>query len=111
MAQSLILLNIAIHNKIFFRVNTLVNAGADKKKLVLGIPTYARTWNINSHNKIPPVSAIGAGNAGPITREAGFLGYQEICLNVRDNGWTLVSILKSLVLFIDILDDLVLSTS
>ena len=33
---------------------------------------------------------LGAGTKGPITGEAGNLGYQEICLKFKNEGWTAV---------------------
>ena len=71
-------------------VKTLIELGAPAEKLVLGIPTYGRSWTVSGTNMAPPVPAIGAGTQGPITGEAGNLGYQEICLNIKNSGWTLV---------------------
>lgn len=62
--------------------------GCPKEKLVLGIPTYGRTFALQapSQNGInSPVS--GAGDAGPFTRQAGFLGYNEILLNNWNSKW------------------------
>ena len=57
--------------------------------MVLGIPTYGRSFTLSSSSKTPPNAYFsGAGNAGPILNQAGFLGYQEICLNLKNNGWT-----------------------
>ena len=41
-------------------------------------------------NMKPPVSASGAGTRGPITGEAGNLGYMEICMKVKNEGWKVV---------------------
>ena len=71
-------------------LKTLMDLGAPANKLVLGIPTYGRSWTVTGTNMSPPVSATGAGIAGPITAAAGSLGYQEICLNILNHGWTLV---------------------
>lgn len=65
-----------------------LSKGCPKEKLVLGIPTYGRTFALQdpSQNGInSPVS--GAGDAGPFTRQAGFLGYNEILLNNWDSKW------------------------
>ena len=71
------------------RVQKLVQLGAFRSKLILGIPTYERSFTLSSSSKTPPNAYFsGAGNAGPILNQAGFLGYQEICLNIKNNGWT-----------------------
>ena len=63
--------------------------GASKEKLILGIPTYGRSFTLSSSSKTPPNAYFsGAGNAGPILNQAGFLGYQEICLYLKNDGWT-----------------------
>ena len=67
--------------------------GASKEKLILGIPTYGRSFTLSTSTKTPPNAYFsGAGNAGPILNQAGFLGYQEICLYLKNDGWTEASI-------------------
>ncbi|KAB0386955.1 hypothetical protein FD755_001911 [Muntiacus reevesi] len=43
--------------------------GVPSEKLIMGFPTYGRTFRLIS----------GAGSSGPYTREAGFWAYYEIC--------------------------------
>ena len=73
-----------------YTVKHLMKLGAPAEKIVLGIPTYGRSFAVQGSNKSPPMPANGAGQAGPITRESGYLGYQEICLNIKEKGWTAV---------------------
>jgi chitinase len=60
---------------------------------VLGVPFYGRTFTLD----IPDHAELGAparGQAmqGPYTREAGFLGFNEICEILEDKaaGWSVV---------------------
>lgn len=52
------------------------------QKLVLGIPTYGRSWLLGESSPksgIPPIVAEGPGDKGTITKEEGLLSYAEIC--------------------------------
>jgi len=57
------------------------DGGCPPEKMVLGIPTYGRTYTLENpatdfgYN----ASATGPGVAGKYTREEGFLAYYEIC--------------------------------
>ncbi len=51
-------------------------------KLVIAIPTFGRSWKINSDSGstlIPPFTANGPGQEGPYLRSKGMLAYYEIC--------------------------------
>ena len=60
--------------------------GASREKIILGIPTHGRAFTIDRRNNINPPGVVftGIGNPGPLTKEGGMLGYQEICLNMMD---------------------------
>lgn len=58
--------------------------GADPAKLVLGMPLYGRTFTLaNAENNGFLAPTTGPGPAGPVTREAGYLGYNEICSQLK----------------------------
>ncbi|CAK9808295.1 CHIT1 [Anthophora plagiata] len=68
-----------------------LSQGAPADKLILGIPAYGRSFTLaNAGNNGLGAPAKGPGNAGPYTREAGNLGYNEICSDIRQGGWTVV---------------------
>ena len=77
-----------------FSVRKFIELGASREKIILGIPTYGKSFTIDSRNtKNPPgVIFTGAGKRGNLTKETGTLGYQEICQYVKKDGWTMVSI-------------------
>lgn len=71
-----------------FRVKHWLSLGAPKEKLIVGIPTYGRSWTLSSSSMAIGSPASGGATSGPITQTPGFLGYNEICQNVKNNGWT-----------------------
>ena len=79
--------------KKYFSVSKFIELGASREKIIVGIPTYGRSYTVDSRNvKSPPgVIFTGAGKRGPLTKESGMLGYQEICLFVKNDQWTMVS--------------------
>ncbi|KAJ8898044.1 hypothetical protein PR048_003404 [Dryococelus australis] len=66
--------------------NMWVKMGAPKDKLVIGMPTYGRTFTLaNPDNFKVNAPASGGGKAGDYTKEGGFLAYYEIC-EMLQNG-------------------------
>lgn len=57
-----------------------VNMGTPREKLIIGMPTYGRSFTLSNTGKHGPNSpATGGGKQGEYTKEAGFLAYYEIC--------------------------------
>lgn len=56
-----------------------MKAGADPKKLVLGIPTYGRSYTLfNPDANELGAPADGPGEMGDATRENGYLAFYEV---------------------------------
>ncbi|XP_014210782.1 acidic mammalian chitinase-like [Copidosoma floridanum] len=70
-------------------INYWLSEGATREKLVLGIPTYGRTFTLKDpkNNRIG-APTTGPGRAGPYTREKSSLGYNEICeMQLNEEDW------------------------
>lgn len=78
-----------------FAVTYWINNGASPRKLVMGVPIYGRSFTLSTGQTQPPTAASGAGNAGPITEEDGYLSYLEICTYIQ-NGWTVVTVSQNI---------------
>merc|ERR1719244_605877 len=65
--------------------------GADKDKLVMGMPMYGQSFTLadTAENTLNS-AALGRGDAGEFTRAGGFLAYYEICEKVQSQGWNVV---------------------
>lgn len=64
-----------------FTVKFYLAAGADREKLVLGIPTYGRSYTLlNADATEIGDPADGPGEQGDATREKGYLAYYEVRL-------------------------------
>lgn len=66
-----------------------ISKGFSSKKIIMGIPTYGRTWTLSSDIVTPPAPAVGAGPPGPVTNETGLMAYYEICSAIKNDGWKL----------------------
>lgn len=59
--------------------NMWVRLGAPKEKLIIGMPTYGRTFTLANPEVFKVNSpASGGGKAGEYTKESGFLAYYEV---------------------------------
>ncbi|XP_058056417.1 probable chitinase 10 [Anopheles bellator] len=73
-----------------YAMQLLVSMGAEKGKLIVGIPSYGQTFTLaESSGGTPPEGspATGPGAAGDDTRQPGMLAYYEICHRVRRLKW------------------------
>nr|CAD7429082.1 unnamed protein product [Timema monikensis] len=68
-------------------IQNWLDKGAPASKINLGMGTYGRSFTLQSADNSGLGAPInGAGQAGPYTREAGTLGYNEIC--EQKGQWT-----------------------
>uniref|UniRef100_A0A671PQZ7 chitinase n=1 Tax=Sinocyclocheilus anshuiensis TaxID=1608454 RepID=A0A671PQZ7_9TELE len=68
-----------IHHNINSSVGFWLGNGAHAERLLLGFPTYGRTFLLSTSQTGLGAPANGPADAGPYTREAGFWSYYEIC--------------------------------
>uniref|UniRef100_A0A1B0D7M5 Chitinase n=1 Tax=Phlebotomus papatasi TaxID=29031 RepID=A0A1B0D7M5_PHLPP len=74
-----------------FSINYWIEKGADRRKIVMGMPMYGQSFSLaegNRHTLNSPT--YGGGEAGEATRARGFLAYYEICSNIRQRNWHVV---------------------
>lgn len=63
--------------------------GTPGGKIVVGIPSYARTWKLTSDSGmsgVPPMVTEGAGPEGPHTATPGLLSYAEVCARLTESS-------------------------
>nr|CAD7599878.1 unnamed protein product [Timema genevievae] len=71
-----------------YTINHYLKLGADRDKLVLGIPTYGRSYTLfNPLANEVGAPADGPGEQGDATREKGYLAYYEICEFLQSDDW------------------------
>lgn len=74
-------------------VQYLIKKGAKPEKTILGVPLYGRSFLLKkSKENYIGAPARSTSFAGPLTREQGFLGYNEVCreLTKPNHTWTVV---------------------
>ena len=70
-----------------FAAQMWTKLGTPKNKLVIGMPTYGRSFTLSDRNKYVVNSpAKDGGKAGEYTREAGFLSYYEVCQMLHEGA-------------------------
>lgn len=74
-----------------YALKLLMKLGADKEKLVVGIPFYGQTFSLSSKKPNQGYGSLsdGPGEPGEVTNQPGMLAYNEICNRLRRPGWTL----------------------
>ncbi|XP_078276356.1 acidic mammalian chitinase-like isoform X1 [Rhinoraja longicauda] len=62
-----------------FATNYWKQNGAPAEKLLVGFPTYGRTFTLCSADNKPGSTACGPGTPGNCSKAAGILAYSEVC--------------------------------
>ncbi len=66
-----------------YSINYWIDQGADRKKIVMGMPMYGQSFTIvDPSNTGLNSKSSGGAQAGEFTRSAGFLAYYEVMLTV-----------------------------
>ncbi|XP_011704054.1 PREDICTED: uncharacterized protein LOC105459591 isoform X2 [Wasmannia auropunctata] len=75
-----------------YTITYLLEKGASADKVVLGIPTYGRSYTLFNQDATELGSpADGPGTEGEATREKGYLAYYEICEGIAESDeWEVV---------------------
>ncbi|XP_060700993.1 acidic mammalian chitinase-like [Hemiscyllium ocellatum] len=68
-----------IYFNVDFAMKYWRDGGIPAENLIVGFPTYGRSFTLSTSQTGVSAPVSGAGQAGQITREAGFWAYYEIC--------------------------------
>ncbi|KAL2745938.1 putative chitinase 10 isoform X1 [Vespula maculifrons] len=75
-----------------FTMEYLVRLGADKSKLLIGIPLYGQAYHLSDTRRTGLGDpATGPGLPGEFTKQPGMLAYYEICDRIKRHDWTVGS--------------------
>jgi len=81
----------AVNNNVNYTVHYLLSLGAEKKKMVVGMPFYGNTFQLRDLNDTGlDAPSMGPGKPGRFSRTGGFLPYYEICERVKRYDMTVV---------------------
>ncbi|CAK9814906.1 Acidic mammalian chitinase [Anthophora quadrimaculata] len=68
-----------------------LSQGAPANKIIVGVPFYGITFTLkDASNHGLHAKTTGPGKAGPYTAEAGSIGYNELCVDLKKSGWHVV---------------------
>jgi len=71
----------AVNNNVNYTVHYLLSLGAEKKKMVVGMPFYGNTFQLRDLNDTGlDAPSMGPGKPGRFSRTGGFLPYYEVSL-------------------------------
>ncbi|CAO1394801.1 unnamed protein product [Diamesa hyperborea] len=77
-------------------LNIFLEQGCEPEKLIMGIPTYGRTYTLKDPNENYVGAFVdGLGDAGPYTMSDGSLGFNEICEQLSQGNWTVKHLIKN----------------
>uniref|UniRef100_A0A1B0AV04 chitinase n=1 Tax=Glossina palpalis gambiensis TaxID=67801 RepID=A0A1B0AV04_9MUSC len=76
--------------KVNFSINYWLQMGAERKKLIMGMPMYGQSFTLAQASDHGLNAPYGGGEAGETTRARGFLSYYEICAYIQKFGWNVV---------------------
>ncbi|XP_072751718.1 probable chitinase 10 [Anoplolepis gracilipes] len=71
-----------------FTMSYLVRLGAEKSKLLVGIPLYGQSYRLSTASQAGlGEPTTGPGKPGEFTKQPGMLAYYEICDRIKRHGW------------------------
>jgi len=69
-------------------MNYLIGLGAEKSKLLVGIPLYGQSYRLSTASQADLGDpTTGPGKPGEFTKQPGMLAYYEICERIKRHNW------------------------